>query len=60
MDASKFMDQMTQLTTVSGIQDLNTSFSQLADDLAPTQLIQAVNSMIAPVHPAPLNQFAPG
>lgn len=43
MDPSQFMDQLTQLTTVSGIQDLNTSFNTLADKLSSDQSLQAAN-----------------
>lgn len=43
MDPSQFMDQLTALTTVSGIQDLNTSFQELADKLSSDQSIQAAS-----------------
>lgn len=43
MDASQFMDQLTQLSTVNGIQDLNTSFNGLADKLSSDQSLQAAN-----------------
>ncbi len=43
MDASQFMDQLTQLSTVNGIQDLNTSFNSLADKLSSDQSLQAAN-----------------
>lgn len=43
MDASQFMDQLTQLSTVDGIQQLNTSFTALSDRLASDQSIQAAN-----------------
>ena len=43
MDASQFMDQLTQLSTVNGIQDLNTSFNGLADKLSSEQSLQAAN-----------------
>lgn len=43
MDASQFMDQLTQLSTVSGIGDLNTSFNSLANKLSSDQSIQATN-----------------
>lgn len=43
MDPSQFMDQLTQLSTVNGIQDLNTSFNGLADKLSSDQSLQAAN-----------------
>lgn len=43
MDPSAFMEQLTQLTTVNGIQDLNNSFSELADKLVSDQSIQAAS-----------------
>ena len=43
MDPSQFMDQLTQLTMVNGVQDLNTSFTALADKLSSDQSIQAAN-----------------
>ena len=43
MDPSQFMDQLTQLTMVNGVQDLNDSFTALADKLSSDQSIQAAN-----------------
>lgn len=43
MDPSQFMDQLTQLTTVNGIQELNNSFNALADKLSSDQSIQAAS-----------------
>ncbi len=43
MNPSQFMDQLTQLTMVNGVQDLNNSFTELADRLSSDQSIQAAN-----------------
>lgn len=43
MDPGQFMEQLTQLSTVNGIQDLNTSFNGLADKLSADQSLQAAN-----------------
>jgi flagellar basal-body rod modification protein FlgD len=43
MDPSQFMDQLTQLTMVNGVQDLNNSFTELADKLSSDQSLQAAN-----------------
>lgn len=43
MDPSQFMEQLTQLSTVNGIQDLNGSFNALADKLSSDQSIQAAS-----------------
>jgi len=43
MNPSQFMDQLTQLTMVNGVQDLNKSFTELADKLSSDQSVQAAN-----------------
>lgn len=41
MDSSNFLNQMAQFSTVSGIGDLQTSFKQLASEMASNQGLQA-------------------
>jgi len=41
MDPSQFMNQLAQFSTVSGVHDLNTSFTSLADKLSSGQALQA-------------------
>ncbi len=41
MDPSQFMNQLAQLSTVKGVQNLNTSFNSLAGKLSSSQALQA-------------------
>ena len=43
MDPTQFMDQLTQLTMVDGVQELNTSFTELGDRISSDQSIQAAS-----------------
>ncbi|MDO9372742.1 MAG: flagellar hook assembly protein FlgD [Gammaproteobacteria bacterium] len=43
MDNAQFLSQIAQFSTVSGIQDLNTAFSQLAGNLSSDQALQGAN-----------------
>ncbi len=43
MDPSQFMNQLAQFSTVNGIENLNSSFTGLADKLSSDQALQAAN-----------------
>ena len=43
MDSTAFMGQLAQISTVSGINDLNTQFSSLSNALTSNQALQAAN-----------------
>lgn len=43
MDSTAFLGQLAQLSTVSGIQDLNTNFSTLSTALSSNQAVQAAS-----------------